>query len=69
MIAKKCDRCGNFYGTYNAKRDEKNTNGLMLLNIDSHQNIYWSHGCIDLCPSCMEKLREFLSNTGTEDNG
>lgn len=47
--AKKCDRCGAFYESYDEKEDRKNTNSFMTLNID-------------LCPACNESLHEWFEN-------
>ena len=32
--AKKCDRCGKLYNSYNIINDTKNINGIMTVNID-----------------------------------
>lgn len=61
MIAKKCDRCVRLYEQYNVKNDEKQINGLLLLNIDSKQS-YYSHKIKDLCPECSFELMEWLKN-------
>lgn len=51
--AKKCDRCGKLYEEYNSKNDEKNPNGIMVLNLD-YKRKYYSHTAMDLCPDCMK---------------
>lgn len=61
MIAKKCDRCGNYYEPYGTKCNEKEANGFMLLNIDERQK-YFLHKPIDLCLSCMADLYAFIQN-------
>ena len=48
-IAKKCDICGKLYEEYNTKRDKKNTNGFMFLNLLDNQN-YFEHDPYDCCP-------------------
>ena len=63
--ARKCDRCGCFYEEYNTRNDAKNTNGIMMLNIDMRRK-YFSHDIKDLCPRCMEFLVQWL---GGEQDG
>lgn len=58
-LAKKCDRCGKFYESYNMKRDSKNINGIMFLNLDDKQK-YYAHGAIDLCPECTTELMKWF---------
>lgn len=58
-IAKKCDVCGKLYEEYNVKEDPDNVNGLMFLNLDNH-NRYLSHKAIDLCPKCMESIKNWI---------
>ena len=58
-MAIKCDRCGVYYDTYNAKHNAKNTNGMMFLNIDEKGD-YFENNAIDLCPKCMEAVRKFV---------
>ncbi len=62
-LAKKCDRCGKFYAIYNKKKDEKNANGFMFLNIDENQK-YWSNSAKDLCQDCMESMYEWFNLPG-----
>ena len=64
-IAKKCDRCGELYASYNVEKSETDTNGMMLLNIDEKMS-YFSHKAMDLCPECMEALRFWLTHVSTE---
>ena len=57
-IAKKCDICGKLYEEYNTKRDKKNTNGFMFLNLLDNQN-YFEHG-----PECMTSIRNCINALG-----
>lgn len=57
--AKKCDRCGSYYDSYNDKSNAKKINGIMLINIDSN-NRYFSHGPYDLCPACSDELMKWF---------
>lgn len=55
--ARKCDRCGKLYEEHNLKNDEKNPNGIMVLNLD-YQRKYYPHDAMDLCPDCMRKFQD-----------
>lgn len=70
--AKKCDRCGKFYTDTSAEDIAKKfiNNGAIKLSL-FNEIITFSHmtssirtgaeeKTIDLCPSCMEELQEFL---------
>ena len=57
--ARKCDRCGKLYEEYNLKNDEKNTNGIMVLNLD-YQRKYYPHDAMNLCPDCMRKFQDWM---------
>ena len=46
--AMKCDRCGKLYESYNTKKDNKNINGFIPVNLDVNRK-YYSHGVTDLC--------------------
>ena len=64
-IAKKCDRCGVFYESYNVKYDSKKINGILTLNIDDEQR-YFPNKKIDLCPKCKDSFEHWLSNIPEE---
>ena len=64
MRAKKCDRCGRFYESYDGSREFKNTkrsNAVILIYRDLN-NKYWSRESFDLCQNCMRKLEKFIEN-------
>lgn len=54
--AKKCDRCEKLYEEYNFEDDEKNPNGIMVLNLD-YQRHFYSHTAMVLCPDCMKEVK------------
>lgn len=54
-LARKCDRCGKLYESYNVKDSTDKINALMLLNIDL-KSAYFSHGPYDLCPDCSNEF-------------
>lgn len=58
--ARKCDRCGNLYETYNTKNDKTKINGLITINLDDNQK-YFGHGAMDLCPDCMREFQNWLN--------
>ena len=60
-VAKQCDICGKFYDLYNIKKDDKNTNGLMFLNIDGAM-LYYENDPIDCCPTCMDLVRKYIEH-------
>lgn len=60
-IARKCDMCGKLYEEYNQKHDEKNPNGIMLLNIVENGN-YYGNSKIDCCPECMTSILKTIEN-------
>ena len=62
-LAKKCDRCGNFYESYNTTNDSKNINGIMTLNLDE-QGRYYEHKPLDLCPNCKDSFEKWLNKKG-----
>lgn len=65
MLARKCDRCGALYESYNTANRKDSPNGFMLLNIDDRR-LYFSHGPYDLCPVCMRELQDFICKKGCE---
>lgn len=64
--AKKCDLCGILYEEYNEGRnwDNKNLkgyNGIAFLNLDIQMK-YFTGKTMDLCPSCLNDLINFLDS-------
>lgn len=59
--AKKCDICGGLYEMYNVKRDSKNVNGFMFLNIDEFRKFY-THAVVDCCPGCMNSIKNHVDS-------
>ena len=57
--AMKCDRCGKLYESYNTKKDNKNINGFIQVNLDVDRK-YYSHGVTDLCPDCMKEFQNWM---------
>ena len=57
--AMKCDRCGKLYESYNTKKDNKNINGFIPVNLDVDRK-YYSHGVTDLCPDCMKEFQNWM---------
>lgn len=53
--AKKCDRCGKYYGAYNGTDTGMNeTNGVASVKGTKHVNVY------DLCPECNSEFKKWI---------
>ena len=68
MIVRKCDRkgCNKFYeqyGSHSSTRAEPNGAMLIFKNITG---LYSPNRAYDLCPECLEKLKEFLGGESSE---
>ncbi len=64
MRARKCDRCGKLYESYNGSKEFEATeraNAVILIDRDM-DNKYWSRKTFDLCMDCMRKLEIFIKN-------
>lgn len=62
MRAKKCDRCGKFYGHYEGQtnfRAGERANALHLIDRDLDEK-YCSRKTYDLCPACMGEFEKFI---------
>ena len=65
MRARKCDRCGCYYDTYQGimKFGKTGTNALCLIDrFEDNNNM--SRKSYDLCTRCMQELEEFLKIDG-----
>lgn len=66
MEAKKCDRCGAFYSSYEREAKKTDSNKIKALFDGNRNGIRMSRYegyCsqhIDLCPSCLEELLKWL---------
>lgn len=54
-LAKKCDRCGNFY--------DENINIMIAFNWDKKDH-YYANKSLDLCPSCKDSFEKWLNKKG-----
>lgn len=64
-LAKCCDVCGSFYKEeqIDMKNPHKYVDGRPILNIEIHT---WGiYDTLDLCPTCGDKLRDFLGRERT----
>lgn len=59
--ARKCDRCGMLYESYNIRFDKNKINGFITINRDDNDK-HWSHGPCDLCPTCADELTQWFTN-------
>lgn len=66
MLACKCDVCGKLYEMYNcAKNTEEDANGFKFVNIELDGCAYNDeHTPKDVCPECMDALKQFLRERG-----
>lgn len=62
-MAKCCDVCGAFYKEERFNPKEKYENGRPILNIEL--NTWGISYTLDLCPTCGDKLRDFLGRERT----
>ena len=64
--AKKCDRCGIYYETYEMDIEGKKiANGLVKVNIVC-KDIRFEQDAIDLCQECMDKFEKWMKDTNTD---
>lgn len=66
-LAKKCDRCGDFYipeviRVQGIKGGGTNFNAFMLIDRDSANNSYTNRGYVDLCPNCLKEFGEWFTS-------
>lgn len=59
-LAKKCDRCGNFYEHYG--KEEYEPNGMAFIYKGKDCSFHKIHKIFDLCPDCLGKLDKFIRN-------
>lgn len=60
-LARKCDRCGDFYVPETRKVNGDDCNAITLINRDL-SNKYYANRSYDLCPNCLDSLLKWLSN-------
>ena len=60
--ARKCDRCGQLYEPKGVtiKDIKGKVNAIKLIDKDFDET-YWTRGCLDLCPKCLEELDKWLT--------
>lgn len=63
MKAMKCDRCGKIY----VEGDGRNIKSIAIHKQDWNGGYPWEPGLIDLCPSCLDELVDFLANKEEEE--
>ena len=70
MLARKCDRCGDFYEPYNGEelfKDGEMANNVQFRNFYNDRYYYMKK--YDLCPKCMELMQRFINNEIEELGG
>lgn len=64
MLAKKCDRCGEYYDIYHylSPIAKGKANGIILVDDDNdNDNTCISRKCIDLCPKCLTNFESWMT--------
>ena len=67
-LAKKCDRCGVYYDTYNVANNASKTSGFCFLNLNQ-EGKQFCHTYIDLCHACNDKLHHWLEHPERDGDG
>lgn len=66
MIVRKCTRCGEYFKDDAwISKGKRNKNAIVLTTMHSGSNTafnYINSDIFDLCPDCMVKLEQWLSN-------
>jgi hypothetical protein len=69
MLAKKCDICGILYEAYDEKKNlESLANSIRFVNRNSEYGTFHEHPIQDLCPGCMDAIRQTIDNLRTHGN-
>lgn len=67
--ARKCDRCGCLYESYNVNStDKEKFNSMILICLDD-SNKYWGRNAVDVCPTCNKEFTEWWHKYGNEITG
>lgn len=63
MLAKKCDRCGEYYDRYHylSPIAKGKINGIVLADVDDDHNTYCNRKSIDLCPRCFTDFESWMT--------
>lgn len=63
MLAKKCDRCGEYYDNYHNLLSiaKARANGIALIDIDDATEGYLERKYIDLCPNCLNDFQSWMT--------
>ena len=65
-LARKCDRCGNFYNPYISRTIKGDFNALKLINCYL-TNDFYSNRIYDLCPDCLDSFIKWLNNENQKE--
>lgn len=67
--ARKCDRCGCLYESYNVNSTDKEKFNAMILICLDDSNKYWGRNAVDVCPTCNKEFTEWWHKLGNEITG
>ena len=63
-LAKMCDACGSFF---KPTPNEEIPNGITFSYFDLQGRVQNTIERMELCPACLQKVRNVLSNNNTEE--
>lgn len=65
MLAKKCDRCGEYYDRYHylSPIAYDKANGIVLADFNDYHYTYCNRKSIDLCPKCLTDFESWMTKT------
>ena len=66
--ARKCDRCGKLYESYNVGSSKEKFNAMILICLDD-ENKYWGRPAVDVCPDCNKEFTDWWHKLGNEITG
>ena len=64
----KCDFCNELYEYSHVDfARSRNVNGIVLIDKDFADK-YYARKCFDLCPNCIEKIKNLIKNKKAEED-
>ena len=68
-LAKKCDRCGEYYTHKDVDIYGCKINAISLLDREINNSGHMTRNIVDLCPTCLESLDKWLKCEKEEKEG
>lgn len=66
-LAKKCDRCRDYYEQKNISFKKERVNGIALIDRKVSNEAHFNRIVYDLCPKCLNSLVIWLEGESKED--